>query len=384
MATSSSPPKPNVGILSIGDMGVGVARLLRHHQYDVFTVGAGRSQHTLDRIKSAQIKALDNDEALVAESDIILSIVLPRDAIATAQRAYHACSSHTAIKRRNERNSILTSSKLVYIDLNAISPRTTRSIGAMFSSPQSPSSSRAQGISRSFSFHRSESEPADLQPIEVEFLDGGIIGGPPSLREDQTWKRPSVVISGPRHSEILPRDFIDVLNLKVVGDTIGSASALKACFASLSKGMIALSILSFTTAHQAGVLPALEEHLKEFNPGALAVAKNGLTGMPPKAYRWVDEMRQINETFVEEGGFSPDVLKAVEDGGVGGGAAQAGVFEGVAEVYKLIADDTVLGQERVESRKRGMDVKDVVECIGEGIKAKKRKLAGEDWKRSWS
>jgi hypothetical protein len=172
--------------------------------------------------------------------------------------------------------------------------------------------------------------------------------------------------------------------MKVVGDTIGSASALKACFASLSKGMIALSILSFTTAHQAGVLPALEEHLKEFNPGALAVAKNGLTGMPPKAYRWVDEMRQINETFVEEGGFSPDVLKAVEDGGVGGGAAKAGVFEGVAEVYKLIADDTVLGQERVESRKRGMDVKDVVECIGEGIKAKKRKLAGEDWKRSWS
>merc|ERR1712000_512741 len=244
------------------------------------------------------------------------------------------------------------SSRLVYIDLNAISPHSTRSISALFSSAKSPSPSKAQGITRrSFSFHRSESEP-DLQPIEIEFLDGGIIGGPPSLREDNTWKRPSIVISGPRHSKILPRDFLDTLNLRIVGDTIGSASALKACFASLSKGMIALSILSFTTAHQAGVLPALEEHLKEFNPGALAASKHGLTGMPPKAYRWVDEMRQINETFVEEGG--------------------------------LIADDTVLGQERVESRKRGTDVADVVECIGEGIRAKKRKLSGEDWKRSWS
>lgn len=340
-------------------------------------------QHTLDRIKSAQIKALDNDEALVAESDIILSIVPPRDAVATAHRAYHACNSHTAIKRRNERTS--PSSRLVYIDLNAISPHSTRSISALFSSAKSPSPSKAQGITRrSFSFHRSESEP-DLQPIEIEFLDGGIIGGPPSLREDNTWKRPSIVISGPRHSKILPRDFLDTLNLRIVGDTIGSASALKACFASLSKGMIALSILSFTTAHQAGVLPALEEHLKEFNPGALAAAKHGLTGMPPKAYRWVDEMRQINETFVEEGGFSPDVLAAEEGrAGMGVSVGTAGVFEGVAEIYKLIADDTVLGQERVESRKRGTDVADVVECIGEGIRAKKRKLSGEDWKRSWS
>ncbi|KIW14699.1 hypothetical protein PV08_07483 [Exophiala spinifera] len=370
MATSSASPKPNVGILSIGDMGVGIARLLRHHHYKVYTVGAGRSQHTLNRIKSAQIKALDSDEALVAESDIILSIVPPRDAVATAQRAHQACNAHAAIKRRQERTGIAR--KLTFIDLNAISPRTTKSIGALFSSPQLPSSPGVQGITRSFSFHRSDSEP-ELPPIEIDFFDGGIIGGPPSLREDQTWKRPSIVLSGPRLSEVLPSEFTELLNVRVVGNTIGPASALKACFASLSKGMIALSILSFTTAHQAGVLPALEEHLKEFNPGALAAAKSGLTGMPPKAYRWVDEMRQINETFMEEGGFGKDVLGETH-----------GVFDGIAEVYKLIADDTVLGEERVESRKRGTEVSDVVECIGEGIKAKKRKIAGEDWRRNWA
>jgi hypothetical protein len=40
--SSTTPAKPTVGILSIGDMGVGVARLLRHHEHAVYTVGAGR------------------------------------------------------------------------------------------------------------------------------------------------------------------------------------------------------------------------------------------------------------------------------------------------------------------------------------------------------
>lgn len=39
---SSSQVKPAVGILSIGDMGLGVARLLKHHDYIVYTVAQGR------------------------------------------------------------------------------------------------------------------------------------------------------------------------------------------------------------------------------------------------------------------------------------------------------------------------------------------------------
>ena len=42
MATSSTQVKPTVGILSIGDMGMGVARLLSHHNYAVYTVAVGR------------------------------------------------------------------------------------------------------------------------------------------------------------------------------------------------------------------------------------------------------------------------------------------------------------------------------------------------------
>ncbi|KAJ9614047.1 hypothetical protein H2200_002183 [Cladophialophora chaetospira] len=421
MAASSSQVNPAVGILSIGDMGMGVARLLRHHDHTVYTVATGRrqvvtpdilpddielfaelpsSQHTLDRIKSSQITALESDEQLVAEADIILSIVPPRDAITTARRILDACRSETAIKRRSERKgtaAISQAPSLTYIDMNAISPKSAKSIAALFSAPMSPVSPRRLSIARTFSFARKDSEP-ELDPIPINFLDGGIIGGPPSPKQDQTWKKPSIVISGPKNTDLLTPQFLELLNMKILGPSVGQASALKSCFASLTKGMTALSILSFTTAHTCGVLKELQEHLAEFSPKTLETAKYGLVAMPPKAYRWVEEMRQINETFAEEGGFSSAVLSSHANGQSqqvipdlvpGGGKNSGGVFESVAEIYKLIADDTVLGEERVEKRKRGTDPEDVAECIKEGIAKKKKKLAGEGkdleaaWRGNW-
>lgn len=42
MATSSSPPKPVVGVLSLGEMGTGIAQLLVANDYTVATCKAGR------------------------------------------------------------------------------------------------------------------------------------------------------------------------------------------------------------------------------------------------------------------------------------------------------------------------------------------------------
>lgn len=437
MATSSAQVLPTVGILSIGDMGMGIARLLRHHNYTVYTVAKGRrqvyldlhpgdielyaelpsSQHTLDRIKSSHITALDSDEDLVAEADIILSIVPPRDAIATARRAIEACRSQKAVKRRIERkgsSAVNVAPSLTFIDLNAISPRTSKSIGAIFNTPMSASSPRKLSLSRTFSFgFRKDSDP-ELDPIPIDFLDGGIIGGPPSLRSDKTWKRPSLVVSGPKHSDLLQPELIELLNMKILGPKIGQASALKSCFASLTKGMTALSILSFTTAHTCGVLKELQEHLEEFSPKTLELARGGLVTMAPKAYRWVDEMRQINETFVDEGGFDASILSRHVNDGLPTGSHNHGnsgtpdsnnnnhpnrhnmhspgpfVFEGIADLYDLIASDTVLGEERVEKRKRGTDPEDVAECVREGIQRKRKKLRGEGsdldlaWRGNWS
>lgn len=259
---------------------------------------------------------------------------------------------------------------ITYIDLNAISPRSAKTIASLINSEASHKLHRTR--TSSFSF---KSEP-QIQPIPVRYLDGGIIGAPPSRQADKTWKRPSIVVSGPR-DYALDEELSAILNLKHISDVIGPASALKACFASLTKGFTALSILSFTTASACGILPELQEHLAEFNPAGGATAAKGLVGMPPKAYRWVDEMKEIGDTFAEVGGFGE---------GLGGKA----VFEGISEVYRFVAEGTDLGRERTGSRKRGMNVEDVARSIREGMQKRRRSSAGEEedlsltWRSSWS
>lgn len=149
------------------------------------------------------------------------------------------------------------------------------------------------------------------------------------------------------------------LNVKHINSTIGSATGLKMCFAALSKGFTALAIQSFTTAYNLDVLPSLKEHMAQFNPAGLAVAEKSLPGMCPKAYRWVHEMREIGETFAEDGGFDEEL---------------EGIFGGVAGVYDFVARGTVLGEERVGERVRGRTVEEVARFVGEGTRERKMKV----------
>ncbi|EED16380.1 conserved hypothetical protein [Talaromyces stipitatus ATCC 10500] len=317
-----------VGILSIGDMGVGIARLLNANSYRVVTVGTGRSQDTLDRIQAASIEALPTDQDLVIQSDYILSIVPPRDSLATARRILEALNlPDTLSKRKAQQHG--ASEKVYFFDLNASSPRLMREIDDLFSMP----SATGETI--------------------VQFIDGGIIGGPPSYDEiDQKWKKPSIVLSGP--VDDLPSSFHTLLqstlNMTLVGTKIGSASALKLSFASLTKGLTALSLLSFTTAQTEGVLAHLLQHLEDYSPKTGALAAAGVVGMSPKAYRWVEEMRSIGEAFDTEGHW----------GSLGGN-----VFDSFAEVYRRVAEETVLGQEKIGRRERGRSVEDVADILAQ-------------------
>ena len=212
MATFPGGPKPVIGILSIGEMGMGVAKLLRANEYTVTTCTTGRSKHTTERIKGADIKALDSDHDFLAESDVILSIVPPRDAIATAKRILDASQNHEAIKKRKENSSFSPNGSVVYIDLNAISPTTTRNIHALLKeSAEPPTPNRRSSLSRALSFHKNDdadSTDPPLQPLGISFLDGGIIGPPPappssasdasaSASSSEPWPLPSLLISGP-------------------------------------------------------------------------------------------------------------------------------------------------------------------------------------------
>ncbi|KYG48241.1 hypothetical protein M433DRAFT_61469 [Acidomyces richmondensis BFW] len=311
-----------IAILSIGEMGLGIACLLISHGYRVITNASGRSRATQDRARKNSISLVSTDIDLVNNADYIISIVPPAESLNIAKRIITVFSSQGFMGRQKP---------LYYLDLNAISPRSAREINDLF---------------------------AQITPI-IRFIDGGIIGGPPKLKEDGVWTKPSIVVSGPHrlsNAEPSGQHLAEILYLKHINDMIGSATGLKMCFASLSKGFTALAIQSLTTAHNLNVMPELIAHLEEFNPSARKSIESA-TRMPPKAYRWVKEMEEIADTFELDGGFKEE----------------ESIFRPIAQVYDLVAHGTDLGHEKTEDRKRGQTIQDVALLMSEGIAIRKGK-----------
>ncbi|KAI1639848.1 6-phosphogluconate dehydrogenase [Biscogniauxia mediterranea] len=259
-----------IGILSIGEMGLGIGQLLISHGYVVGTFAEDRSEATRERARSARIQLHRSMTGFVENCDVILSIVPPRDAFATAKRVYDACAEATGSRKQ----------PLYYVDLNAVSPSLASTIDDLF-----------------------QSNPNTL------FVDGGIIGGVPYAKDDgksddmgePTWHCPSLIVSGP--AELPSPMLCRVLNVTHLRRPIGAATCLKMCYASLTKGFFALAIQSFVTADTMGILPELRETMQKYNAATLTMAERGIVTMPPKAYRWIREMQEIGTTFNENGGF---------------------------------------------------------------------------------
>ncbi|KAI1134366.1 6-phosphogluconate dehydrogenase C-terminal domain-like protein [Hypoxylon sp. FL0543] len=322
-------PLAKIGIISLGDMGSGIAKLLVANGFSVATNVKGRSNDTVERAKSAQVELLTSDEDLAQSCSVVLSVVPPRDAVATAQRILDAV---TGPVRRSEDNP------LYFADLNAVAPSSVKSIASLFNSSRAGAS--------------------------VRFVDGSILGGPPSPKADSStsngneWSLPSIPTSGPHSLADIPGygpKLFATLNMRHISPEVGAASGLKMCFASLSKGLTALAVQSFATAHRLGVLHDLQDELRALMPHHYRLTERGVVGMAPKAYRWVAEMEEIARTLSEEGGFAPDS------------------FVGAAKVYRTVADDTVLGREKVGKRRRGTTVEDVAAAMAEGMQSKRKK-----------
>ncbi|KAE8446017.1 hypothetical protein EG329_012656 [Mollisiaceae sp. DMI_Dod_QoI] len=284
-----------IGIISIGEMGLGVAQLLKHYGYRVVTNASDRSQDTRNRAQSAGVELLPNYTELFQQCNYIISIVPPRDAIKTAELVSNAAKTSLT--------NLPSEKRVYYLDLNAVSPHTARYIATLFASNPN-----------------------------IQFLDGGIIGGVPHRKASGEWHCPSLIISGPTR---IPSDTLSQqLRIHHLNDTIGTATGLKMCFGMNTKGFTALAIQSFTTAHKLGVLPEMREYLKRDFPETLKAAEKGLTTMPPKAYRWVHEMLEMADTAAQDGGFEKNL------------------FEGVSEVYRAVAEDSDLGLEKPGARVR--------------------------------
>ncbi|KAH8674254.1 6-phosphogluconate dehydrogenase, partial [Xylariales sp. PMI_506] len=269
-----------VAILSMGEMGMGIATLLSKFQYPIVTNLDGRSEKTQARADAIGVRNLSLAEILKTAS-IILSIVPPGEAQQLAQRFADLCHSNLPVGK-----------KIAYIDLNALSPTLARQIGSIVSSSG------------------------------LHFIDGAVIGFPPRELNEAVWFRPSIPLSGPPLGDVLPSPWLEqlssILKFRHVGDTIGAASGLKMCFGAIYKGHAAVTTQAYTTATSLGVLHALQDHLAEYFPTTQIINESAILGSQRKSYRWIKEMEEIAETFAQDGGWNRDL------------------FAGVAEVFRVV------------------------------------------------
>jgi 3-hydroxyisobutyrate dehydrogenase-like beta-hydroxyacid dehydrogenase len=73
-----------IGILSPGDMGHVVGKVLQSHGVRVLTCLKGRSERTHMLAREAQIDDVPTYEVLLAETEMILSILVPESALEMA------------------------------------------------------------------------------------------------------------------------------------------------------------------------------------------------------------------------------------------------------------------------------------------------------------
>ena len=240
-----------VGILSPGDMGHTVGQRLRGHGLRVIAHLADRSARTRQLAAKAGIEEIASYEALVQEADILLCILVPAKADAAAQKVAAALGQ--------------TGANLLYADCNAIAPQSTRRIGEVITA--------AGG----------------------RFVDASIIG-PPPRQEGSTRFYASGV-----HASELARLNDYGLDVPVVSDRIGDASAVKMCYAGLTKGLTALCTELVVAAEALGVREALFGEYSASQAAMLKRIEGGLPGMPPKSRRWVGEMEEIAATMAGVG-----------------------------------------------------------------------------------
>ena len=252
-----------VAVMSPGDMGSAIGKVLSDSGLDVITCLEGRSELSRVRAQEAGIRDLRPFDRLVSEADLILSVLVPAKALALAE------TIAGSVRR--------TGCHPVCADLNAIAPKTVMKINAI------------------------------MTDAGVIFIDGGIIGAPPKAGQSNT----RIYCSGPdtRALESLTESGLEV---RVVGTQVGQASGLKMVYAASTKGITALWTELLVAAKALGLEEALMAEFRMSRVDTSEVMKARVTSMPRRARRWIGEMEEIAATF-EGVGLTPRMLLGAAD-----------------------------------------------------------------------
>ena len=238
----------NIGILHPGEMGVSIAASGINGGHQVYWLSKGRSEKTRNHAEKHGLLEMNSLAEMCGKCEIILSVCPP-----------HA-SEEVAVSVVDEGFTGL------YLDANAISPKRTRGIGEK------------------------------MKAVGIDFVDGGIIGGP-AWEAKSTW----LYLSGEKAETIASIFTKGPLETKVIGNEIGKASALKMCYAAYSKGTTALLSAILAVADSNDVRDNLYQQWEMDETGFAERANQRARRVTAKAWRFEGEMHEIAETFYEAG-----------------------------------------------------------------------------------
>jgi len=148
--TTSTSARRTVAVLHPGEMGISLAACLLRRGHRVLWCGEGRSSATRLRAESFGLIEKPSLKELVAEADVVISLVPAAEAVAVAQQVAAAWS--TNVQEISTIRGILATEDLVppvYLELNTVSPTAVTKI-------------------------QTELQEAGI----VNVVDGGIIGPP--------------------------------------------------------------------------------------------------------------------------------------------------------------------------------------------------------------
>jgi 3-hydroxyisobutyrate dehydrogenase-like beta-hydroxyacid dehydrogenase len=255
-----------VGILHPGDMGVSIAACAQNNGQVVYWASEGRSPQTVKRAQEHGLLDAVTLENLCQTCSLILSVCPPHAAQELAAQVL-ACDFEG-----------------LYADLNAISPQRASHIGQM------------------------------MEEGGISFVDGGIIGGP-AWKSGETW----LYLSGRQAQRVANIFSAGPLQVEVIGEEVGRASALKMCYAAYTKGSTALLCAVLGAAEGLGVRGELESQWAYDETGFPEQAARRARRVTARAWRFAGEMEEIAATFTEAG-------------------MPGGFHQAAAEIYRRLAD----------------------------------------------
>ena len=282
-----------IGLLGIGEMGSAIARTLSAHARVVTTL-EGRSERTRENAAAAGVEDTGSMDALVRQSELVLSVLASDAAPAVAASVAEAA-------RR-------VGARTLFVECNAIAPATVQAIAE---------------------------EGADAMDV----VDGGIVGGPRSLGTA------SFYLSGPRAEEVASlREY--GINTVPLGPVVGQASGAKLCHAGMTKGVSTLALDILLAAEALGVADTVMAQYARSMAGVLDFVDRFVPGNPKRAYRRAEEMPEVAR-MLDALGFDGSIHRAAYERmrwlgslelDTDGAASAAAVASRVIEATRRAAD----------------------------------------------